>query len=86
MRDQMNNSMRMEDDMAGYRDPISLDGDVNFIGWQETLSGKSFPLFNISIAAHPLYGSTVSEATLRQFGLQVPQILSTSNVKDSPSK
>lgn len=82
----MNNSMRMGDDMAGYRDPISLDGDANFIGWQDTLSGKSFPLFNITVAAHPLYRSTVSEATLRELGLQVPQILSTYKVIDSPSK
>ena len=86
MQDQLNNSMRMRADMSGYRNPISLDDDAKFLGWQETLSGKSFPLFNITVAAHPLYGSTVSDATLRELGLRVPQTLSTSDVIDLPSK
>lgn len=50
--------------MPEHTNPPSSDSDAIFIGWQETLSGISFPLFDITIADHPLYRSTVSEATL----------------------
>jgi len=82
----MNNSMRRENDMSGYRNPNGLDADADFVGWQETLSGKSFPLFNITAAAHPLCGSTVSDATLRGLGLRVPQTLSQYALTNLPSK
>jgi phage/plasmid-like protein (TIGR03299 family) len=51
------------------------DSDANFVGWQETLSGEFLPLFNITAAAHPLYQSTVSEATLRRLHLRFPRII-----------
>ena len=57
------------------------DSDAIFLGWQEKLSGDIFPLFNITVADHPLCHSTVSEATLRRLHLQVPQTLSPSSRK-----
>jgi hypothetical protein len=62
--------------MPEHMNPPSSDSDANFIGWQKTLSGKSFPLFNITIADHPLYRSTVSDATLRRLCLRVPRTFS----------
>ncbi len=50
--------------------------DANFFGWQEKSSGEIFPLFNITIADHPYYQSTVSAETLRRLHLRVPQALS----------
>jgi len=61
--------------MPGHTKPLGSDSDANFVGWQETLSGKSFPLFNITIADHPLYRSTVSDETLRRLHLRVPRTL-----------
>jgi len=52
------------------------DSDAEFLGWQETLSGEIFPLFNVTVADHPSYQSTVSDATLRRLHLRVPRILS----------
>jgi hypothetical protein len=48
--------------------------DAAFLGWQETLAGSHFALFNITAAGHPASGSTVSAETLRKYHLQVPQI------------
>ena len=52
------------------------DFDAKFLGWQERKSTDIFPLFNITVENHPLYQSTVSEATLRKLRLRVPQTLS----------
>jgi hypothetical protein len=60
--------------MPEHKSPAG--SDANFVGWQETSSGKSYPLFDITIADHPLYRSTVSDATLRKLGLRVPRTLS----------
>jgi phage/plasmid-like protein (TIGR03299 family) len=49
------------------------DFDAKFLGWQEKKSADIFPLFNITLEDHPLYQSTVSEATLRKLRLRVPQ-------------
>jgi hypothetical protein len=46
------------------------------LGGRENCREKLFPLFNITVADHPLYQSTVSEATLRRLHLRVPRILS----------
>lgn len=59
--------------MREHTNPLASNCDANFIGWQKTLSGKSFPLFNITIADHPLYRSTVSDETLRRLHLRVPR-------------
>jgi hypothetical protein len=47
--------------------------DAVFIGWQETSSGDAFPLYNITAENHPLYHSTVSDQTLRNQNLKIPQ-------------
>ena len=62
--------------MPEHTNPPGSNSDANFVGWQETLSGEIFPLFNITIADHPLYQSTVSDATLRRLRLRVPRTLS----------
>ena len=62
--------------MPEHANPPGSDSDANFVGWQETLSGKFFPLFNITIAGHPLYRPTVSDKTLHRLRLRVPQTLS----------
>ncbi len=50
--------------------------DANFFGWQKKSSGEIFPLFNITVADHPYYQSTVSAETLRRLHLRVPPALS----------
>jgi phage/plasmid-like protein (TIGR03299 family) len=50
------------------------DFDATFLGWQKKSSEDIFPLFNITVADHPLYQSTVSEATLHRLHLRIPQI------------
>lgn len=57
--------------MPEHTYPSCSDSDANFIGWQETLSGGPFPLFNITVADHPLYQSAVSDETLRRLLLRV---------------
>jgi hypothetical protein len=63
----------MEVNMDEQTKPHGSDSDAHFVGWQETLSGKPFPLFDITLEEHPLYQSTVSDTTLRRLGLRVPQ-------------
>jgi len=62
--------------MSEHTDPPGSDSDANFLGWQETLKGEIYPLFNITVADHPSYHSTVSDTTLRSMGLRVPQSFS----------
>lgn len=68
--------MRTNANMSEKTKPPDLDSDANFLGWQRTLSGELFPLFNITVVNHPLYHSTVSEETLHRLRLRVPRILS----------
>ena len=56
--------------MSEDTNPYGSDSDAKFLGWQENLSGAIFPLYNITVADHPLYQSTVSEATLRRLHLR----------------
>ncbi len=44
-----------------------------FIGWQKTPSGKIFALYNVIAESHPLHGSTVTEPTLREHNVPIPQ-------------
>jgi len=60
------------------------DSDAVFIGWQETNLGDILPLFNVTAASHPLYGSTVSEKTLLRLNLQPPK-RPFSNIKGNDS-
>ena len=54
--------------------PPGSDSDAKSLEWQGELSGELFPLFNITVADHPLYKSTVSESTLRRPHNLVPRI------------
>ncbi len=60
--------------MSKLMNPSNSDSDAKFLGWQKKFSEDVFPLFNITVADHPLYQSTVSEATLRKLHLRVPRI------------
>jgi hypothetical protein len=59
--------------VARHINPAGTKADAIFLGWQKTLSGECFPLFNIIVADHPLYQSTVSDATLQRLNLRVPR-------------
>jgi hypothetical protein len=48
------------------------NSDAKFLGWQETLSGESIALYNITTEDHPSFGSTVTEISLQKLNLQVP--------------
>lgn len=62
--------------MVRYMDPSDADCDAKFLGWQKKGSGEIFPMFNITVAGHPLCYSTVSDATLRKLNLRIPQTAS----------
>jgi hypothetical protein len=51
----------------------AANSDAVFIGWQKTLTGEVFPLYNVTAQGHPLYCSTVSDQTLRKQNLKIPQ-------------
>jgi len=51
----------------------AVNSDAVFIGWQNTPSGDVFPLYNVTAKNHPLYCSTVSDQTLREHNLKIPQ-------------
>jgi phage/plasmid-like protein (TIGR03299 family) len=55
------------------RAPVGRVQDVRFLGWQETLSRRVYPLYTILSAGHPLDKSTVSEKTLRENHFRVPR-------------
>jgi hypothetical protein len=57
------------------------NSDAEFIGWQNTPTGEVFALYNITAEKHPSYHSTVSEKTLLELNLKVPQIPSVFNNK-----
>ena len=63
--------MRAETDESERTSPTIADPDAEFVGWQETGSGETFALYNITAAGHPL-GSTVTDKHLREMNLQVP--------------
>jgi hypothetical protein len=47
--------------------------NAEFIGWQKTAQGEIFAIYNIIDRKHPRYGSTVSEHTLRELNLRIPE-------------
>jgi hypothetical protein len=73
----LNDIRQTEANVAKHINPASTEADANFLGWQKTLSGEYFPLFNITLKSHPLYQSTVSDATLRKLKLRIPGTSST---------
>jgi phage/plasmid-like protein (TIGR03299 family) len=60
--------------MSEHTKSSDSDSDPNFLEWQGKLSEELFPLFNITAADHPLYQSTVSEATLYRLHLRVSRV------------
>jgi len=60
--------------MPEPKTPRGPNSDARFLGWQETPSGAIVPFFVITAEGHPLYHSTVSETTLRNLGLRVPEL------------
>jgi phage/plasmid-like protein (TIGR03299 family) len=50
--------------------------DAVFVGWQKSMSGSIFPLYNILKVGHPSYHSTVDEKTLQRLHLRIPRTLS----------
>ena len=59
--------------MIKYKNTSASDSDAEFLGWQETLSGEVFALYNITVKNHQSYGSTVTERDLRDLNLQIPK-------------
>ena len=47
--------------------------DAVFIGWQKTSWGEIIARYNITASGHPLFGSTVTDKTLRNLNLQTPK-------------
>jgi hypothetical protein len=71
---------RQDSDISEHRtqnqksnDPGIANSDAVFIGWQKTPSGEVFPLYNVTAKNHPLYCSTVSDQTLREQNIKIPQ-------------
>lgn len=60
------------------------DGVV-FLGWQRTRNGEEIPLYNVTAEDHPLYGSTVTDRTLREHNLPVPRSSPGSNGRNGNS-
>ena len=61
-----------EDSMNGKK-TSDKNADVEFLGWQKTMSGDNVALYNITAANHPSHGSTVSEKTLNKLNLKMPK-------------
>jgi len=55
------------------RAPAGRVQEVRFLGWQQTLSRRIYPLYTIHRKGHPLDKSTVSEKTLRENHFRVPR-------------
>jgi hypothetical protein len=59
--------------MIKYKNTSVSDSDAVFLGWQETFSGETIALYNITAESHPSYGSTVTDRILRDLNLQIPK-------------
>jgi hypothetical protein len=51
---------------------LRSDYDAEFLGWQDTLDGETIALYVIKAPQHPLYRSTVTAKTLREYHIEVP--------------
>jgi len=69
----VDDSMRTENTKSEYNNQPASDSDAKFLGWQETKSGDVVALYNITVPGHPSCGSTVSEKSLQQMNLQIPE-------------
>jgi len=47
--------------------------DAVFMGWQRMESGELLALYNVTATGHPSLGSTVTDKSLLELNLQVPQ-------------
>ena len=50
--------------------------DAAFLGWQKIPRGDLVALYRVTAAGHPSYGSTVSDKTLLNLNLRIPEIQS----------
>jgi hypothetical protein len=71
---------RQDSDISEYRNqnqrsnnPGAANSDAVFIGWQLAPSEEVIPLYNVTAKKHPLYLSTVSDQTLREQNIKIPQ-------------
>ena len=55
------------------RAPVGRVQDVRFLGWQQTLSRRIYPLYTILRPGHPLDKSTVCERNRRENHFRVPR-------------
>jgi hypothetical protein len=60
--------------MKKSKNIYNTKSDAIFIGWQELFSSEVVALFNITKLQHPLYGSTVTEKTLLEMNLRIPNL------------
>ena len=65
--------MRTENDISQHTNHFDSNSDAKFLGWQKTISGETVALYNITASGHPSCGSTVSEKSLQQMNLQIPE-------------
>lgn len=76
--------------MITHKESSNTNSDAVFIGWQEMLSGRLVALYNVVARNHPSFGSTVTDSTLRDLNLQIPDqsqtTINTKNVKDMEKK
>jgi len=66
--------MRTENNMSEHTNQSDSNSDAKFLGWQKTKSGETVALYNVTASGHPSCGSTVSEKSLQQMNLQIPEI------------
>lgn len=78
--DQSNHTQRKSSENFEYE---SSDSDAIFIGWQELRSGNRIAFYNITVAGHPSFGSTVTESSLRKMNLKVPDHLPPESVSET---
>jgi hypothetical protein len=63
----------VEDSVQRVNQKKRTGADAVFIGWQKIPGGGFFPLYTITLEAHPLCGSTVSDRSLKRLDLRIPR-------------
>ena len=58
---------------SGESSQAPRNDDAVFKGWQTTRSGELFALYTITATDHPSCGSTVTDKSLRNLNLRIPQ-------------
>ena len=62
-----------DSETSGESSLAPSNDDAVFKGWQTTRSGELFALYTITAADHPSCGSTVTDKSLRNLNLRIPQ-------------